>query len=63
MRLNGDDEDDYEFTNEEYDFADDEYEEEPKKPKKEYVCTFHVRCTSFEQRERLKEFWKLLKEM
>ena len=35
----------------------------PKKPKKEYVCTFHVRCTSFAQREKLKECWKLIKDL
>lgn len=32
-----------------------------KAPKKEYVCTFYARCTSFEQKRKLEEFWKELK--
>ena len=29
----------------------------PKKPKKEHVCTFYVRCTSHKQYELLKAYW------
>lgn len=35
----------------------------PKKPKKEYVCNFHVRCTSLRQKELLEEFWKTIKNL
>ena len=35
----------------------------PKKPPKEYVCTFHVRCTSFAQRQKLKEYWQIIKNL
>lgn len=35
----------------------------PKKPKKEYVCNFQVRCTSFKQKELLEEFWKTIKNL
>ena len=33
----------------------------PKKPKKEYVCTFYARCTTFEQHEKLKAYWQTIK--
>lgn len=34
-----------------------------KTPKKEYVCTFYARCTSFEQKQKLEEYWKILKNL
>lgn len=30
--------------------------------RKEYECNFHVRC-SFAQREKLKEFWRIIKDV
>ncbi|MBR5202369.1 MAG: hypothetical protein IKW45_03805 [Clostridia bacterium] len=33
----------------------------PAKPKKEYVCSFHVRCTSQKQYELLKSYWQTIK--
>lgn len=35
----------------------------PKKPKKEYVCTFNVRCTSFIQKQKLEEYWQIIKHL
>lgn len=32
----------------------------PSKPKIEYECNFHVRC-SFAQREKLKAYWQTIK--
>ena len=33
----------------------------PKKPQKEYVRTFSVRCTTYEQYEKLKAYWQTIK--
>ena len=33
----------------------------PKKPSKEYVKTFYVRCTSYEQYDKLKAYWEIIK--
>ena len=33
------------------------------KPKKEYVCNFHVRCTSLEQKQKLEEYWQIIKNL
>ena len=35
----------------------------PKKPKKEYVCSFNVRCTSQEQYDKLKAYWQIIKNL
>lgn len=36
---------------------------EQKAPKKEYVCNFHVRCTSFKQKELLEAYWQTIKNL
>ena len=35
----------------------------PKKPRKEYVCTFYARCTSFKQKELLEAYWTTIKNL
>ena len=35
----------------------------PKKPKKEYVCNFNARCTSYKQYELLKAYWQTIKHL